>query len=73
MKTVELLDYFLWNGEIVRCDWINPGEKAIGFRLKRTVTCPHCNKEHDIEDQAEIIESSQLFQENAQPIKTIKE
>jgi len=69
MKTVELGDYFLWNGQITKCQWINTGSKSIGFVTK--AKCPHCGVE--IDDIHNEIESSPNFQNEAEPIKTIKE
>lgn len=71
MKTANLGDYFKWKGQIVLCQWLGLGQKTIGFIVKRKVTCPHCKGEHEIEEGYDVVESSPLFQENAEPIKTI--
>ena len=71
MKTAELNDYLEWNGRLYQVKWINPGSKSIGMVSLDKNKCPHC--EHEIDyDSMDMIESSQLFQENATPIKTIK-
>lgn len=72
MKTAKLGDYFLWMGKIAQVVAINEGHKAIIFSTNETCTCPHCGKEFEDEAQINIIESSPLFQENAQPISTIQ-
>lgn len=73
MKTAQLGDVFEWNGQIVKCEWINEGSKSIGFVIKKTVTCPHCKGLHQVDEGYDIIESSPLFQKNAEPVKTITE
>jgi len=71
MITAKLGDYFLWMGKIVKVEWINMGNKSIGFKTTKTVKCPHCEREHEIEDHNDVIESSPQFQKNAKPINTI--
>ena len=68
MKTAELGDYFEWDGQIVKCEWINEGSKSIGFVIKEE--CPHCGG--DIRTAMNVIESSPQFQDRAKPIKSIK-
>jgi hypothetical protein len=72
MKTAELGDYFLWKGQLVKVGWINRGSKSIGFKFKREIHCPECGHLHLVDDSADVIEDSPLFQENAQPITSIK-
>lgn len=72
MKTAKLGDVFEWMGQLVRVEWINPGEKSIGFRTKEKCKCPHCGGEVEYETGADIIEASPLFQKNAEPVTTIK-
>lgn len=71
MKKAELGDYFMWHGQMVKVEWINTGQKAIGFTYKEPTVCPHCGGVHEITQNASIIEQSPLFQENATAIKTI--
>ena len=73
MKTAQLGDYFDWNGQIVRVEWMSEGKKSIGFKVKTMVTCPHCKEQHEIIEGYDVIESSPMFQENANPIKSITE
>ena len=72
MITAELNDYFEWNGEITKCQWINTGSKSIGFVITKTVKCPNCGEFHEIESSMNVIESSPQFQDIAKPINTIK-
>ena len=71
MKTAKLGDYFLYDGQIVKCEWINPGHKAIGFSIKKKMTCPCCKEEIEYDDSVELIESSTAFQDAAKPLNTI--
>lgn len=73
MKTAQLGDIFEWNGQIVKCEWINPGEKSIGFKIKSEITCPHCKTELELFQAIDVIESSPAFQEGAKAVKTISE
>lgn len=72
MITAKLGDYFHWMGQIVKVEWMNLGQKAIGFKFKRKVDCPHCKHEFEIDDGQEVIEASPQFQENAIPIQTLE-
>ena len=65
---VELGDYFEWNGQIVKCEWINEGSRSIGFVTKEP--CPCCGEELTVSNNH--IESSPNFQKEAKPIQTIK-
>lgn len=73
MKIANLGDYFLWKGQVVKCEWLGLGQKTIGFKAKRKVKCPHCKRDHDITEGMDIVESSPLFQENTEPIKSLTE
>lgn len=69
IKTVKLGDYFEWEGQIVECKWITGNARAIGFTVKKP--CPHCGEL--LEQSMNVIESSPLFQNTANPIQTIQE
>lgn len=70
IKTVQLNDYFEWDGQMVKCQWITgTGVRSIGFVIKKP--CPHCGE--PVEHAMNVIESSPNFQETAKPIQTIKE
>ncbi len=73
MKTAKLGDFFLWEGKVVKVEWVNDGYRAIGFKTTEDIECPYCNKTHEIEVGHEVIESSNNFQEGAKPIQTINE
>jgi len=68
MKTAQLGDIFEFEGELVQVQWINQGYKAIGFVPVNAKPCPCCGATK----KWEVIESSPLFQQGANPIKTIK-
>lgn len=71
MKTVKLGDVFLWKGQLVEAKWMNQGHPAIGFVTMETVRCPHCGENHEVAASHEVIISSPLFQQNAEPVQTI--
>ena len=73
IKTVKLGDYFEWNGQIVKCEWINPGSKSIGFTTIQNHACERCGHENKIITGHDHIESSPNFQEGAKSIQTITE
>ncbi len=66
MKTAKLGDHLLWKNELIRVESIAEG-KMIGMRPVLAKPCPTCGREEFIE----VLEDSPLFQENAEPIKTI--
>ena len=71
MKTAQLGDYLLWKKQLVKVVFMNPGEKAIGMETLDDKKCPHCGGSLG-KEQFEIIESSPMFQEGAEPIQTLK-
>lgn len=71
MKRAELGQMFLWMGKLTAVTSINPGEKAINFTTKDTGNCPHCGK--PVDENWSVIEGSPMFQQNAEPVKTISE
>jgi hypothetical protein len=68
MKTAQLGDIFEYEGELVQVQWINQGYKSIGFTPVNAQPCPCCG----VTKKWDIIENSPLFQQGANPIKTIK-
>ncbi len=70
MKKAKLGDFFLWEGKLVQCLWINEGHRSIGFKSTEKTCCPNCNIPIDYES-FDVIEDSPLFQQTAEPIKTI--
>ena len=73
MKTAEARDLLRWktNGRIYEVIGFNPGQRAVCMQSLDENLCPLCNKPTG-KDSMEIIESSPLFQGNAEPVKTIK-
>jgi len=71
MKTAEPNDIIDWCGRLYKVIGLNPGHKAVAMESIDDNVCPHCGGVIG-KDRMEIIESSPLFQENAEPIKTIK-
>ena len=72
MITAKLGDYFDWEGQIVKVEWINPGEKSIGFSITKKHKCKSCGEETEYKGHHDIIESSPCFQQTAKPLQTIK-
>ncbi len=68
MKTAQLGDIFEFEGELVQVQWINQGYKSIGFTPVNAKPCPCCG----VTKKWDIIENSPLFQQGANPVKTIK-
>ena len=69
MKTAKLGDYLLWQGKLAKV--IGEIDRpSIIIELIEVETCPHCGIKNS---QFTVITSSPLFQENAEPIKTIKD
>jgi hypothetical protein len=71
MKQVQVGDVFLWMGKLVQAQWMNQGHKSVGFVTNESVVCPHCQQEHSVVKAHDIIVSSPLFQENAEPVTTL--
>lgn len=69
MKTANLRDIFEYEGHLVRVEWINLGQKSIGFVPVDAKPCPCCG----VTKHWDVIESSPDFQNNAKPVSTIKE
>ena len=69
MKTANLRDIFEYEGQLVRVEWINSGQKSIGFVPINAKPCPCCG----VTKHWDVIELSPDFQNGAKPISTIKE
>jgi len=69
MKTAKLGDIFKFENQLVEVKWINEGHKSIGFVPINAKPCHCCGKVKSWE----VIESSPNFQNNAEPINTIKQ
>ena len=71
MKKAELGDYLLWKGELAKIVY-ESNQRSVGIELVEDCKCHHCNKSLG-KKQIDIIPTSPLFQENATPLKTIKD
>lgn len=69
MKRAELGDIFLYNGDLVKVIGINDGQRSIIFQDVDAEICECCGEIK----QYNIIESSPLFQDYSEPVKTIKQ
>lgn len=70
MKTADIGQVLKWKGKLVQVKFLNEGHRAIGMEFLEDEHCPNCG--HNLgKKQFEIIESSLLFQENAEPVETI--
>ena len=67
-KKADLGDIFKFKGEIVEVQWINPGRRAIGMVPVNAVECPCCGEIKSWE----VIEESEVFQEGAEAVQTLK-
>ena len=69
MKKANLGDIFLYQCKLVEVVAINEGHRSIVFQEINPKRCECCGEIK----QYDIIESSPLFQENSEPIQTIKQ
>lgn len=70
MKKAKLGDYLFWKGDLAKIVG-EAREKTIIIELLENNKCPHC--EGDLgKKQISVIPTSPLFQENSEPIQTIK-
>lgn len=63
----ELQDVLRWQGKLYEVIAINDGQRALVLAPVNPVPCPTCGQF----DRVYVIESSRLFQENAEPVSTI--
>lgn len=68
MKKAELGDYFEWDGTLVKVIGIAHGKMVI-FEEVNGQKCECCG----LKNVGHVMEDSPIFQENAQPLKTIQE
>jgi len=69
MKNPKLGDYILWKGQLARVLY-ETSERTVGIELIDNHKCPHCQGDLG-KKQINIIPTSPLFQENAEPIQTM--
>lgn len=72
MKTAQLGQYLIFEGKLVKVVSINPGSKSINMETIEDHLCPHCGESLG-KKQIEVIESSPMFQNGAESIRTIDE
>ena len=70
MKKAELGDYLLWQGKPAQIIGETDLPQVI-IQLLENCKCPHCNGDLG-KEQFHVIVSSPLFQQMAEPLKTIK-
>lgn len=68
MKNPKLGDFFLWKGEIAKVIG-ETNSRTIIFEMLDPKKCPHCGEVVEVH-QINMIPTSPLFQENAEPIQT---
>ncbi len=71
MKNAELGDYLLWKGKLAKVVY-EANQRTVGIELFEHYSCPHCKKSLG-KKHINVIPASPLFQENAEPLPTIKE
>ena len=70
--TVELCDYLEWEGRLYQVIGDDKGQRQIILKSMEKTVCPHCQGILDY-DFIHVIPTSPLFEQNAKPIKTIKD
>jgi hypothetical protein len=68
LDMVNLGDVFKWHGVLTAVQWINEGNRSIGFVTKDTAVCKHCGA--PLDETWNVIESSPQWKE-AEPVETI--
>lgn len=69
MKTPHLQDFLLWKGKLAQVIGL-VNYPSVVMHMVEHQKCPHCGGDLGVE-QIEVVIQSPLFQENAEPIKTI--
>ena len=70
MKNPKLGDWLLWKGEPAKIVY-EANQRTVGIELVNDCKCPHCKKILG-KKQINVIPTSPLFQENAEPLQTLK-
>jgi hypothetical protein len=70
-KTAELGQVIRWQGKLATVISLCTGEKMVGIEMIESPKCECCG--HPYQYQFDVAESSPLFQESAEPVKTINE
>lgn len=71
MKNPKLGDYILWEGQLAKVVY-ETSLRTVGIELINDCRCPHCNGNLG-NKQINVIPSSPLFQDNAQPLQTMED
>jgi len=71
MKTPKLGDHLLWEGKLAKVVY-ETNRNTVGIELLENSKCPHCNGDLG-KKQINIIPTSPLFQENAEPLQVMTE
>jgi len=71
MKNPKLGDYILWEGQLAKVVY-ETSQKTVGIEFINDCRCPHCNGNLG-KKQIDVIPTSALFQENAQPLQTMSD
>lgn len=71
MKYPKLGDIFTWKGAFAKIIWTTE-EPTVGIEMFEHKKCPHCGGDLG-KEQFSMIPTCPLFQECAEPIKTIEE
>jgi len=69
MENAKLGDYLLWEGKLARIVY-ETSQRTVGIELIEDCSCPHCGESLG-KKQIDVIPTSPLFQENAQPLQTM--
>lgn len=70
MKSAELDQFLLWEKRPAKIIAKSNGEQVI-IEMLENKCCPYCNGDLG-KDQVHVIVSSPMYQEGAEPLKTIK-
>ena len=71
MKSAKTGDYLLWKGVPAKIVYSNEGHRSVGIEILENTKCPNCGEDLG-KKQIDVIVSSPMYQENAEPMQTIK-
>lgn len=69
MKNPKLGDYLLWKGQPAKVVY-ETDRRTVGIEILENCKCPHCQGDLG-KNQFNIIPTSPLFQENAEPLQVM--
>jgi len=70
MKNPKLGDHLLWKGQLAKVVY-ETDQRTVGIELFESCKCPHCDGDLG-KEQIDIIPTSPLFQENAEPLQAMQ-